>query len=187
MRFLKIFTLILSLLFISFTASAEVIQFPSCTYEGEVDNKNRADGNGKCEFNNIGNVSEMKNFFSNSNNINLQNIIFEGTFKKNELKKGKFTDANGNILYEGKIKRGGNFYVYLLNDKKVRLKTIVNLDTGFRPTIQMKMMTKWYEAEEFNGVYQLTKKGEMEFQQAQSGGGDGGDGGGGGGGGGCGG
>ena len=57
MRFLKIFTITLSLLFISFTASAEVIQFPSCTYEGEVDNKNRADGNGKCEFNNIGNVS----------------------------------------------------------------------------------------------------------------------------------
>jgi len=181
MRFLKIFTITLSLLFISFTASAEVINFPSCTYEGEVDNKNRADGNGKCEFNNIGNVSEMENFFSNSNNINLQNIIFEGTFKKNNLKKGKFTDANGNILYEGKIKWGGNFYVYLLNDKKVRLKTIVNLDTGFRPTIQMKMMTKWYEAEEINGVYQLTKKGEMEFQQAQSGGGDGGDGGGGGG------
>jgi len=183
MRFLKIFTITLSLLFISFTASAEVIQFPSCTYEGEVDNKNRADGNGKCEFNNIGNVSEMENFFSNSNNINLQNIIFEGTFKENKLKKGKFTDANGNILYEGKIKWGGNFYIYLLNDKKVRLKTKVNLDTGLQSKIEMKKMAQWYEAEEINGVYELTKKGEMEFQQAQSsGGGDGGGDGGGGGG-----
>ena len=47
----------------------------------------------------------------------------------------------------------------------------------------MKKMAKWYEAEEINGVYELTKKGEMEFQQAQSSGGGGGDGGGGGGGG----
>jgi hypothetical protein len=77
MRFLKIFTITLSLLFISFTASAEVIKFPACTYDGDVDDKGRANGNG--------NVSEMENL--------MMEIFFEGTFKKNKLKKGKFTDA----------------------------------------------------------------------------------------------
>ena len=163
MRFLKIFTLILSLLFISFTASAEVINFPACDYIGDVDDKGRANGDGVCKFND-GNV-------------------FEGTFKKNKLIKGKFTDNDNNIFYEGKI-RWGRFIVYLDHKKLVRSLINVNVDTGFQSRIEMKKMTKWFEAEEFNGVYQLTKKGEMEFQQAQGGGG--GDGGGGGGGGGCG-
>ena len=165
MRFLKIFTITLSLLFISFTASAEVVNFPAGVYDGDVDDKGRANGNGIFKFND-GN-------------------IFEGTFKKNKLSKGKFTNIKGEIFYEGKI-RWGSFNVYL-DGKKVRSNTKVNLDTGLQSKIEMKKMAQWYEAEEINGVYELTKKGEMEFQQAQrSGSGGDGGGGGGGGGGGCG-
>jgi uncharacterized membrane protein YgcG len=164
MKFLKIFTLILPILFISFTASAEIIKFSACVYDGDVDDKGRADGNGVCEFND-GNV-------------------FNGTFKKNKFIKGKFIDNENNIFYEGKIK-WGTFYVYL-DGKKVRLNNKVSLETGLKSMIEMKKMSQWFEAEKINGFYELTKKGEMEFQQAQSGGGDGGgDGGGGGGGGGC--
>ena len=159
MRLKTIFLTILVTFVLSITAKAETITFPAGVYEGAVDSKGRANGQG---------VFKFKNGF-----------IYEGNFSKNKIhKEGKFIDDAGKIIYEGKT-RYGRFYNYLTDDKSVRNNSIAKLETGFDSNIEMKKNNKWYEAEEVNGVFELTIKGQMEFDNDQKGGSSGGSGGGG--------
>ena len=157
MRLKTIFLTILVTFVLSITAKAETITFPAGVYEGAVDSKGRANGQG---------VFKFKNGF-----------LYEGNFSKNKIhKEGKFIDDAGKIIYEGKTSYG-RFNIYLTDDKSTRNNTIAKLETGFDSKIEMKKNNKWYEAEEVNGVFELTIKGQMEFDNDQSSGGSGGSGG----------
>jgi len=159
MRLKTIFLTILVTFVLSITAKAETITFPAGVYEGAVDSKGRANGQG---------VFKFKNGF-----------LYEGNFSKNKIhKEGKFMDDAGKIIYEGKTSYG-RFNIYLTDDKSVRNNTIAKLETGFDSNTEMKKNNKWYEAEEVNGVFELTIKGQMEFDNDQKGGSSGGSGGGG--------
>jgi len=159
MRLKTIFLTILVTFVLSITAKAETITFPAGVYEGAVDSKGRANGQG---------VFKFKNGF-----------LYEGNFSKNKIhKEGKFMDDAGKIIYEGKTSYG-RFNIYLTDDKSTRNNTIAKLETGFDSKIEMKKNNKWYEAEEVNGVFELTIKGQMEFDNDQKGGSSGGSGGGG--------
>ena len=160
MRFIKIFLSIFVAFLLSISANAETITFPAGVYEGEVDSKGRANGQGIFIFTN--------------------NCVYEGNFSKNKIhKEGKF-QCDGKTVYEGKTSYG-RFYIYLTDDKSVRNNSICKLETGFDSHIEMKINNKWYEAEEVNGVFELTIKGQMEFDNDQKGGSSGGSGGSGGG------
>ena len=162
MRFFKVFLSIFVAFLLSISANAETITFPAGVYDGAVDSKGRANGQG---------VFKFKNGF-----------IYEGNFSKNKIhKEGKFIDDAGKIIYEGKT-RYGRFNIYLTDDKSARNNSIAKLETGFDSNIEMKKNNKWYEAEEVNGVFELTIKGQMEFDNDQKGGSSGGSGGSGGGG-----
>jgi len=159
MRLKTIFLTILVTFVLSITAKAETITFPAGVYDGAVDSKGRANGQG---------VFKFKNGF-----------LYEGNFSKNKIhKEGKFMDDAGKIIYEGKT-RYGRFNIYLTDDKSARNNSIAKLETGFDSKIEMKKNNKWYEAEEVNGVFELTIKGQMEFDNDQKGGSSGGSGGGG--------
>jgi len=158
MRLKTIFLTILVTFVLSITAKAETITFPAGVYDGAVDSKGRANGQGIFKFKN--------------------NCVYEGNFSKNKIhKEGKFI-CDGKTIYEGKT-RYGRFYIYLTDDKSVRNNSIAKLETGFDSNIEMKKNNKWYEAEEVNGVFELTIKGQMEFDNDQKGGSSGGSGGGG--------
>ena len=160
MRLKTIFLTILVTFVLSITAKAETITFPAGVYEGAVDSKGRANGQGIFIFKN--------------------NCVYEGNFSKNKIhKEGKFL-CDGKTIYEGKTGYG-RFYIYLTDDKSVRNNSIAKLETGFDSNIEMKKNNKWYEAEEVNGVFELTIKGQMEFDNDQKGGSSGGSGSGGGG------
>ena len=132
MRLKTIFLTILVTFVLSITAKAETITFPAGVYEGAVDSKGRANGQG---------VFKFKNGF-----------LYEGNFSKNKIhKEGKFIDDAGKIIYEGKT-RYGRFNIYLTDDKSARNNSIAKLETGFDSKIEMKKNNKWYEAEEVNGV-----------------------------------
>ena len=157
MRLKTVFLTILVTFVLSITAKAETITFPSGVYDGAVDSKGRANGQG---------VFKFKNGF-----------IYEGNFSKNKIhKEGKFIDDAGKIIYEGKTSYG-RFNIYLTDDKSTRNNTIAKLETGFDSKIEMKKNNKWYEAEEVNGVFELTIKGQMEFDIDQRSGSSGGSGG----------
>jgi len=157
MRLKTIFLTILVTFVLSITAKAETITFPAGVYDGAVDSKGRANGQG---------VFKFKNGF-----------IYEGNFSKNKIhKEGKFIDDAGKIIYEGKT-RYGRFNIYLTDDKSARNNSIAKLETGFDSKIEMKKNNKWYEAEEVNGVFELTIKGQMEFDNDQRSGSSGGSGG----------
>ena len=158
MRLNKVLLSIIAALLLSITANAETITFPAGVYDGAVDSKGRANGQG---------VFKFKNGF-----------IYEGNFSKNKIhKEGKFMDDAGKIIYEGKISYG-RFNIYLTDDKSARNNSVAKLETGFDSKIEMKKNNKWYEAEEVNGVFELTIKGQMEFDNDQkSGGSSGGSGG----------
>ena len=161
MRLKTIFLTILVTFVLSITAKAETITFPAGVYDGAVDSKGRANGQGIFKFKN--------------------NCVYEGNFSKNKIhKEGKFI-CDGKTIYEGKISYG-RFNIYLTNDKSARNNSIAKLETGFDSKIEMKKNNKWYEAEEVNGVFELTIKGQMEFDNDQKGGSSGGSGGSGGGG-----
>jgi len=150
MRLKTIFLTILVTFVLSITAKAETITFPAGVYEGAVDSKGRANGQG---------VFKFKNGF-----------LYEGNFSKNKIhKEGKFMDDAGKIIYEGKTSYG-RFNIYLTDDKSVRNNTIAKLETGFDSNTEMKKNNKWYEAEEVNGVFELTVKGQMQFDNDQKGG-----------------
>lgn len=160
MRLNKVFLSIIAALLLSITANAETITFPAGVYDGAVDSKGRANGQG---------VFKFKNGF-----------IYEGNFSKNKIhKEGKFIDDARKTIYEGKTSYG-RFNIYLTDDKSVRNNSIAKLETGFDSKIEMKKNNKWYEAEEVNGVFELTIKGQMEFDNDQKGGSSGGSSGGGG-------
>jgi len=155
MRLKTIFLTILVTFVLSITAKAETITFPAGVYDGAVDSKGRANGQGIFKFKN--------------------NCVYEGNFSKNKIhKEGKFI-CDGKTIYEGKT-RYGRFYIYLTDDKSVRNNSICKLETGFDSHIEMKINNKWYEAEEVNGVFELTIKGQMEFDNDQKGGSSGGSG-----------
>jgi hypothetical protein len=159
MRLNRVFLSIIAALLLSITANAETITFPAGVYDGAVDSKGRANGQG---------VFKFKNGF-----------IYEGNFSKNKIhKEGKFIDDAGKIIYEGKTSYG-RFNIYLTDDKSARNNSIAKLETGFDSKIEMKKNNKWYEAEEVNGVFELTIKGQMEFDNDQKGGSSGGSSGGG--------
>ena len=159
MRLNKVLLSIIAALLLSITANAETITFPAGVYDGAVDSKGRANGQG---------VFKFKNGF-----------IYEGNFSKNKIhKEGKFIDDAGKIIYEGKTSYG-RFNIYLTDDKSARNNSIAKLKTGFDSKIEMKKNDKWYEAEEVNGVFELTIKGQMEFDNDQKGGSSGSSGGGG--------
>ena len=156
MRLNKVLLSIIAALLLSITANAETITFPAGVYDGAVDSKGRANGQG---------VFKFKNGF-----------IYEGNFSKNKIhKEGKFIDDAGKIIYEGKTSHG-RFNIYLTDDKSARNNSIAKLKTGFDSKIEMKKNDKWYEAEEVNGVFELTIKGQMEFDNDQKGGSSGGSG-----------
>ena len=162
MRLNKVLLSIIAALLLSITANAETITFPAGVYDGAVDSKGKANGQG---------VFKFKNGF-----------IYEGNFSKNKIhKEGKFIDDAGKIIYEGKTSYG-RFNIYLTDDKSARNNSIAKLETGFDSKIEMKKNNKWYEAEEVNGVFELTIKGQMEFDNDQKGGSSGSSGGSGGGG-----
>ena len=157
MRLKTIFLTILVTFVLSITAKAETITFPAGVYEGAVDSKGRANGQG---------VFKFKNGF-----------IYEGNFSKNKIhKEGKFMDDAGKIIYEGKTSYG-RFNIYLTDNKSARNNSIAKLETGFDSKIEMKKNNKWYEAEEVNGVFELTIIGQMEFDNDQKSGSSGGSGG----------
>ena len=150
MRFFKIFLSIFVAFLLSISANAETITFPAGVYDGAVDSKGRANGQG---------VFKFKNGF-----------LYEGNFSKNKIhKEGKFMDDAGKIIYEGKTSYG-RFNIYLTDDKSTRNNTIAKLETGFDSNTEMKKNNKWYEAEEVNGLFKLTVKGQMEFDNDQKGG-----------------
>lgn len=159
MRLNKVFLSIIAALLLSITANAETIIFPAGVYDGTVDSKGRANGQGIFIFKN--------------------NCVYEGNFSKNKIhKEGKFL-CDGKTIYEGKTSYG-RFNIYLTDDKSARNNSIAKLETGFDSKIEMKKNNKWYEAEEVNGVFELTIKGQMEFDNDQKGGSSGGSSGGGG-------
>jgi len=150
MRLKTIFLTILVTFVLSITAKAETITFPAGVYEGAVDSKGRANGQGVFTFKN--------------------GTVYEGNFSKNKIhKEGKFIDQAGKIIYEGKTSYG-RFNRYLTDDKSVRNNTIAKLEIGFDSSTEMKKNNKWYEAEEVNGVFELTVKGQMQFDNDQKGG-----------------
>ena len=158
MRLKTIFLTILVTFVLSITAKAETITFPAGVYDGAVDSKGRANGQGIFKFKN--------------------NCVYEGNFSKNKIhKEGKFI-CDGKTIYEGKTSYG-RFNIYLTDNKSARNNSIAKLETGFDSKIEMKKNNKWYEAEEVNGVFELTIKGQMEFDNDQKGGSSGGSGGGG--------
>jgi hypothetical protein len=153
MRLIKIFLSIFVASLLSISANAETITFPAGVYDGAVDSKGRANGQGILIFKN--------------------NCTYEGNFSKNKIhKEGKFL-CDGKTIYEGKTSYG-RFYIYLTDDKSVRNNSIAKLETGFDSKIEMKINNKWYEAEEVNGVFELTIKGQMEFDNDKKGGSSGG-------------
>ena len=158
MRFIKIFLSIFVAFLLSISANAETITFPAGVYEGAVDSKGRANGQGIFIFKN--------------------NCVYEGNFSKNKIhKEGKFI-CDGKTIYEGKT-RYGRFYIYLTDDKSVRNNTIAKLETDIDTKLEMKVDNKWYEAQEVNGAYQLTSQGQMALEKDKEGAGGGGSSGGG--------
>ena len=159
MRLNKVLLSIIAALLLSITANAETITFPAGVYDGAVDSKGRANGQG---------VFKFKNGF-----------IYEGNFSKNKIhKEGKFIDDAGKIIYEGKT-RYGRFNIYFTDDKSVRNNTIAKLETSIDTKLEMKVDNKWYEAQEVNGAYQLTSQGQMALEKDKEGAGGGGSSGGG--------
>ena len=150
MKLSKILLSIIAALLLSINANAEIKNFPAGVYNGEVDSKGRANGQGVFTFKN--------------------GTVYEGNFSKNKIhKEGKFIDQAGKIIYEGKTSYG-RFNRYLTDDKSVRNNTIAKLEIGFDSSTEMKKNNKWYEAEEVNGVFELTVKGQMQFDNDQKGG-----------------
>ena len=102
MKTFKIFTITLFIIFSSLTniTYAETLNFPAGIYEGEIDKKGRANGEGVFKFN--------------------DGSVYEGTFSKNRFnKKGKFLDPQGNVIFEGKHKWGRyTFYPEKRQNKK---------------------------------------------------------------------
>ena len=101
--------------------------------------------------------------------------VYIGPIKKNRLSgKGRLTISDG-TAYEGKFK--GNKLI-IKNNKRER--TYIKVDFGkkgisVQPQIKVRGLTKWYPAEEVNGEFKLSKKGELMASQdkaAQSGGGE---------------
>ena len=87
MKTLKFLTITFIIIFSSLTSitKAEILKFPSATYDGEV-KKGKANGVGIFTFS--------------------DGSTYEGKVKKNRINgKGKYTDSKGNI-YEGKFKWG---------------------------------------------------------------------------------
>ena len=126
---------------------AEIIKFPAGIYEGEIDNKGRANGEGVFKFN--------------------DGSVYVGTFSKNRFhKKGKFLDSQGNVVFEGKH-RYGRFISYpdtgTFSTAKKKKSVILKLNTGATYELKKKMDARWYEAKEVNGEYQLTVEGKALY------------------------
>ena len=147
MRFFKIFLSIFVAFLLSISANAETITFPAGSYDGAVDSKGRANGQGIFIFKN--------------------NCVYEGNFSKNKIhKKGKFI-CDGKTIYEGKTSYG-KITIYLPEGSKhytAKERKIISLktNTGFSTEYEKKMDARWYEAEEVNGEFQLTAKGQTDY------------------------
>jgi len=148
-RFLGYFV---TILLISLSASAVTLKFPAGLYEGEIDNKNRASGFGKFRYN--------------------SGEVIEGKFKKNKPTNIKLLVKNA-LIYEGKV-RGSSVMVYLDDKRATRQNIKLKLDLPDpinNSMYEIKKMGTWFEAEYNNGIIELSDKGKIDFQQAQSGGG----------------
>ena len=126
---------------------AKIIKFPAGIYEGEIDKKGRAHGEGVFKFN--------------------YGSVYEGTFSKSRFhKKGKFLDPQGNLVFEG-IHRYGRFVSYPDTGKfstaKQKKSVILKLTTGVLIELEKKMDARWYEAKEVNGEYELTVEGKALY------------------------
>ena len=160
-RFLKYFVTIL-LISLSVSAETLTLKFPAGLYEGEIDNKQRASGFGKFRYN--------------------SGEVIEGTFKKNKPTNIKLFVKN-ELIYEGKV-RGSSVNIYLDEKRATRQKIKLKLDIPEpinNSMYEIKKMGAWFEAVNNNGIIELSDKGKIDFQQAQSGGGGSSGGGGGGG------
>ena len=151
---MKIFTITLFIIVSSLTSItyAKSLNFPAGIYEGEIDKKGRANGEGVFKFN--------------------DGSVYEGTFSKNRFhKKGKFLDPQGNVVFEG-IHRYGRFVSYPDTGKfstaKMKKSVILKLTTGVTIELEKKMDARWYEAKEVNGEYQLTTEGEVLYKKDKS-------------------
>ncbi len=151
MKIFKLFTITLFIIFSSLTGItyAESLKFPAGIYEGEIDKKGRANGEGVFKFN--------------------DGSVYGGTFSKSRFhKKGKFLDPQGNVLFEGKHRYGrlisypdtGNF-----RTAKIKKSVLIKLTTGITYELEKKMDAGWYEAKEVNGEYQLTKAGKALYKK----------------------
>jgi hypothetical protein len=154
MKIFKLFTITLFIIFSSLTSItyAESLNFPAGIYEGEIDKKGRAHGEGVFKFN--------------------DGSVYEGTFSKNRFhKKGKLLDPQGNVLIEGKHRYGRyTFYPDTGNFRTAKIKKslIIKLTTGVKLELEKKMDARWYEAEEVNGEYQLTTEGKSLYKKDKS-------------------
>ena len=128
---------------------AEIIKFPAGIYEGGIDKKGRANGEGVFKFS--------------------DGSVYEGTFSKNRFhKKGKLLDHQGNVVFEGKH-RYGRFTSYPdsgdFRSAKNKKSVILKLKTGITYELKKKMDARWYEAKEVNGEYQLTDEGKLLYEK----------------------
>ena len=90
--------------------------------------------------------------------------IYNGPIKKNKINgKGKLTTPNGTV-YEGKFKR--NKFVNKISRKNRNLVKL-DLNKGITVENQMKVpgLAKWYPADIKDGVFTLSKKGELMASQ----------------------
>ena len=60
-----------------------------------------------------------------------------------------------------------SYNIYLTDDLKVRKNSVAKLDIGLDSKIELKKNNKWYEAKEVNGVFELTVKGQMQYDNDQ--------------------
>ena len=149
MKTFKLFTITLFIIFSSLTniTYAETLNFPAGIYEGEIDKKGRANGEGVFKFN--------------------DGSVYEGTFSKNRFnKKGKFLDPQGNVIFEGKHKWGR--YTFYPEKGKIKNTVLIRFTTGVKYKLEKKMDARWYEAEEVNGEYKLTTEGKALYQRDKS-------------------
>jgi hypothetical protein len=153
MKFLKLFTITLFIIFSSLTniTYAESLKFDASTYEGEV-KKGKAHGVGVFTFS--------------------DGSIYEGKVSKNRIHgNGKYTDAQGKV-YEGKFKFGT---IKTKIDKKTRNVLKIKPKTGFETYSEMKgtggASTKWFRAKQnSSGTYELTAEGKAAMAAANAGG-----------------
>ena len=101
---------------------------------------------------------------------------YNGPIKKNRISgEGKLT-LNDGTEYDCKFK-GNKCILKISKTNRTYIKISFKKGISVQPQIKIKGYTKWYPAEINNGVYELSKKGELMLAQDKkkaSGGGDGG-------------